>query len=381
MTKCIEDVTFRSISMDGGGLYGLATAIMLGKLCRGDCRFLSDDPKYKVSMFTGTSAGALNALLLGTTDNPRQFILDGGLEKFWRNGWDIFANKNPVTATLSWFGLTAWLGSQDFLNYLHRYFGDRTLESLPGNVMVCTFDWYGNASDSSDSRMWTPRIFTNLSVGTDDDPGTYGHHYKIKDIAYGAASPPPYRATINGLGDATIVANNPSMMTYSFIKSHFPAAPQAILSVGMCLKNPSYGFEAFNFGALPFCTLPTNLCQENFCAPPLQVWVTGVSETASLNAKQILGPFYHRLNPPVLGPPNPSPNSAIQMCLARFLPWFQWLLNAIDQATATPVANEAARTTLAFLDSVWWSKGEAEHWSEDKTAMSLSCLENESEEA
>ncbi|MCA9649183.1 MAG: patatin-like phospholipase family protein [Myxococcales bacterium] len=62
--------TIHIISMDGGGIYGLATARMLRKLCERDPAFLakSDIASYR---FAGTSAGALNALLLAKEEDPR----------------------------------------------------------------------------------------------------------------------------------------------------------------------------------------------------------------------------------------------------------------------------------------------------------------------
>src|ERR1700720_2572457 len=136
---------WRVLAMDGGGLYGLTTALWLKQLCQSNDSFLHD---RDVRLFAGTSAGALNALLLAREKDPRSFVLSGGLENFYRQP-GTFSNSNPVTALLSLYQITAWCGAGDFLSLLQSEFGDMTLGDLPHDVFVSSFNWTGarNAAD------------------------------------------------------------------------------------------------------------------------------------------------------------------------------------------------------------------------------------------
>jgi len=102
-----QDPPYRILSMDGGGIYGVFTALMLGALCKKDPDFLRND---QITLFAGTSAGAINALLLAKEDNPRRAIESRELEHFFEDE-RVYSNKlNPVAGALSYLALTSWSG-------------------------------------------------------------------------------------------------------------------------------------------------------------------------------------------------------------------------------------------------------------------------------
>ena len=201
--KCYSATNpFRILSLDGGGIYGLCTAIMLRKLAERDPEFLRGD---SVSLFVGTSAGAINALILAQYENPRDCVLSGELESVWTDA-GIYSNTlDPFSAYLSLFGITAFLGSQDLLVFLKNRFGDKTLGDLHHRVLIDTFDWSGGETPSGEDTTWRPKLFDNFIEDGSD------RHRRIVDIAYGAGSPPGLRAIRNGLGDGGIFAPNPTM--------------------------------------------------------------------------------------------------------------------------------------------------------------------------
>ena len=359
-TKSIRDAyetgeeTYRIISMDGGGLYGLFSAIMLRRLCERNEHFFDQSLVYKVSMVAGTSAGALNALLLAREEDPRAFILGGGLERFWEE-FGIFENSNPVNYALSYFGLRAWLGSDEFKAVLDKYFGDMTFGELPRHfkVLVLTFEWSGREDVPEEERRWTTRYFSNEHESD--------ANIRIADVAYGAASPPPFRALTNGLGDAAIYACNPSLNAYALAKAKAARRkPIALLSVGVGSRESWYWQKAFDLGWFNFNILPTNPMMGAWMPPMLQTLVDAPTESVSISSRQIMGPFYFRLNPGVLGPPNFSPNTttAIFMSRNRFL--HQWLQKVIHDAAKKPEAREALDAAAEFLDGNCWLLGEAE---------------------
>lgn len=237
----------RILTQDGGGLYGLTSALWLKQLCEADPEFLEPGTSGEAQLFSGCSAGALNSLLLAREKNPREFVLRGGLENFWRQP-GTFSNSNPVTAFWSLFQITAWLGIEDFRQLLLTLFGDMTLGDLPHPVLITSFNWTGarNAEPygagaapgvppgvdpwnpaacadpwgwwaglgsqaaasypmpnpaevlggvGPDARGWRPKFFKNFP---DHEPD---RRLRVADVAYAAATPPGLRGVLNGFGD------------------------------------------------------------------------------------------------------------------------------------------------------------------------------------
>ncbi len=102
------------LSLDGGGIYGLCAALWLKALCQRNEHFLSRDG---IDLFAGTSAGAVNALLMARHANPREAVLDGELERYWKDQRS-FSNRDPWTSMLSFMGLSAWYSAADQLELL-----------------------------------------------------------------------------------------------------------------------------------------------------------------------------------------------------------------------------------------------------------------------
>ncbi|MDJ0836203.1 MAG: patatin-like phospholipase family protein [Acidobacteriota bacterium] len=191
---------YRLLSMDGGGIYGLATAIMLRKLCERDPDFLTGSDIF---MFTGTSAGAINALLLAKSPKPREVALSGELESFWKEAGVYAAYDNLWLEWYALWGLIPWFATDGYIKVLKKYFGDLRLCDLPQRVMVTSFRWSGSQRINSDRRSWRPKMFYNFPLTEID------RRCKIVDVAYGAGAPPGYRRVIEGDGDGGIFVPNP----------------------------------------------------------------------------------------------------------------------------------------------------------------------------
>ncbi|WP_437627960.1 patatin-like phospholipase family protein [Sorangium sp. So ce1151] len=254
---------YRILSVDGGGLYGLVSAIWLRQLCEENEDFLKPNSAGSVNLFAGTSAGAVSVLLLAQEENPRKAVLSGVLERFWTEPIGAFSNSlNPVAALLSYFGIGGWVGEQDFMYQLNQYFKPNLkLGDLKHNVLICAFNWSGDkkiqfdpwpynpaapyphpassaasgpaiaAQHSSPYRArfdpytwaasqlsgprpgpvpsggtghWRPKIFTNVEGDTDRE-------FRVVDVAYAAATPAGIRAVRGGIVDGAVYSPNPTM--------------------------------------------------------------------------------------------------------------------------------------------------------------------------
>lgn len=210
---------FRIMTMDGGGIYGLFTVLMLKQLCNSDPNFLKDGC---VDLFAGTSAGGLNALLLAKYDDPREAIESGEMERFYSEQ-NIFANKNPMNLFMSNMGLRPYLGTEEYMSVLKKYFGDMTLGDLKQHVLITMFNWAGSEADGK-YRKWKPKLFENYDA---NDPDC---KLLVRDVAFASTTPTFLRAIWSGGNDGGIFAPNPTMCAVTkVIKEIFQAEAKDLI--------------------------------------------------------------------------------------------------------------------------------------------------------
>ena len=245
----------RILSLDGGGIYGLTSALLLRKLCERDCKFLTaSDTDQTFHMFAGTSSGAVNALLMAKYDNPRDAVMSGELEAFWQES-SVFHSGVPGLGAL---GITAQYAAQQFLAQLHRYFGYLRLGELRHHVLISAFNWTGATGHERDpdllagspnpdrqlftrfrppphrsdtragqyQRHWKPKFFDNF-MDDDDDFRVLAAH-----VAYVATAPPGLRPLIGGLGDGGSFNANPSVPALARVTNVFRVRAQQQKSAG-----------------------------------------------------------------------------------------------------------------------------------------------------
>lgn len=204
--------TNKILTFDGGGIYGLSTSIILRKLCEENKTFLDGKD---VELFAGTSAGALIALLLAKEECPREAVLNGTLENFFKEPGLFTNNVNPVAGVLSLFMIGAWSGQADFMEVLDKYFGNITLGEMPQRVLTTSFDYSGKHNTYEQSKEmrgfgnyekpWGPKIFTNYpDAGSDLDK-------KASFVGYGCSTVATSRRIVDGISDGGIYADNPVM--------------------------------------------------------------------------------------------------------------------------------------------------------------------------
>lgn len=360
-----EPTPIRVLTMDGGGIYGYVTALMLRWLCEEDEHFLkpldytnwSEDQPGAVWAFAGTSAGALNALLLASDENPREVVLSGRLERFWHRRGTFDNSLNPWFAYLSWFGVTGWLGSQDYERELEEIFGDRTMGELPHRIMVTAFNWTGTGLRQP---CWCPKVYVNFPNHEPD------RELLIRQVAYAAGSPPGFRAIKDGIGDGGIANPDPSAAALLEVvkkvrRDDSDATPAEeigvmarvrILSLGVCLKATRYGLQNFDFGPMLFSLWPTDPAHGTWMPPIAQLMNDIPTEGAIHTCRVLLEERFHRLDPPLLGPPE-TPSMLVATAMARF-PWVQrYLLERQQLAIQSDIASRAMKDAASFLEHGW----------------------------
>lgn len=201
---------YRLLCMDGGGIYGYFTVLMLKRFAEKHKNFLS--PGH-MTAFAGTSAGALISMLLAKEKNPRDYLLSGELDKFFASDLLHGNQLDMVDASMSLLGLTTWCGGTDMQVLLKKELGDVSLGDLPNKVLIMTFDISGKTGGNEHvpdrERTWKTKVYHNFQCkGNDlDVPAWF--------VAYGAACPVTVRPVIDGITDGGIFAMSPTLSAVS----------------------------------------------------------------------------------------------------------------------------------------------------------------------
>ncbi|MBP7694290.1 MAG: patatin-like phospholipase family protein [Anaerolineales bacterium] len=277
---------FRILSLDGGGIRGTLTAVLLKRLEQIQPGFLS-----KIDLFAGTSTGGILALGLAAGLTP-----DDCKALYVEHGQEIFAN--PVPDWLDGGGVVgARYPNDNLVRVLTQQFGDRTLGDLQKNVLISSFD-LDNFNEGVDGpekfRTWKAKFFHNF---VHEERGSDAAE-AVVDVAMRTSAAPTYFPVYDGYVDGGVVANNPSLC----------ALAQALDS-GRLRKSEA---EATNvdLGNVVLISLGTgrnqqyitrqqgtNLGLVQWAHHLVSILIDGTADVADYQCRQILGPRYCRINP------------------------------------------------------------------------------------
>lgn len=268
-------MTYRILSLDGGGIRGLLTCKMLEVLEKECPDFLS-----KVDLFAGTSTGGILALGLATGKKPSQMA-----KLYEENGSKIFAkNPNPLRrishATYSNTALKTAL-EKEFTSTLK-------LGKLPKKVLVSSFMLDNSKSKSyKDFQSWKPKFFHNFSSG----PINNDNYESVVNVALYTSAAPTFFPIHNGYTDGGVVANNPSMC----------ALAQALEGSGGKLELKDIRLLSVGTGMLPKFISDQQVGDGDWGIKEwglslLSIMMDGVSGVADYQCKQLLRQNYHRFN-------------------------------------------------------------------------------------
>lgn len=213
---------YRILCLDGGGVRGALTTIILTRIVRHRPTFLKE-----VDFICGTSAGGILALLLASGHTPEECheIYTWAMPHiFAHNPWRVI---NPFVSRYS---------DKAKQELMQHYFGERTMADLVKPCAVVAFRLDGRKSKSTSffhREGWRPAVFSNMPkaagiVEPDLD-------LKVWDAAMRTSAAPTFFPIFRGYTDGGIVANNPSIIAVSRAMAHHKhVTPKniALLSVG-----------------------------------------------------------------------------------------------------------------------------------------------------
>ncbi len=266
---------YRIMSLDGGGIRGVITTVLLERLQAEVPALLGT-----TDLLTGTSTGGIIALALSkgiSLTDISQLFIDEGQRIFKDSVWDNIVDLGKVRG--------ADYDSANLRAILKRELGlNTTLADLDKRVLIPTFD-LDNADNDPTKRQWKPKIFHNFP-GEDTD----GEVLAWKVGLYTSAAP-TYFPSVDGFIDGGVYANNPSMTALSQtqdVRTHPDGQALdsiRLLSLGTGLSLTHIDGEENDWGYM------------QWAKPLITLMMDGTMGIADYQCKRLLGANYHRLAP------------------------------------------------------------------------------------
>lgn len=304
---------YRIISIDGGGIRGLITAIILERLvATPGLEGLLDSAEF----IAGTSTGGL--LAMGIAHNVELEVMQ-----------EVYVRRGPKIFDDSWVDNVTDLGKLIGAEYdtgplrreLRKVFGGVTLGELSKQVLITTFDL-----DNQDPvrRRWKPKLFHNFPGPSSDLDAL------AVDVGLYTSAAPTYFPSVNGYIDGGVYANNPAMCALAqALDQRYPPTPPledvAILSLGTGKSLQYIRGKTNDWG------------YTQWLRPLVTLILEGTSDITDYQCRQLLGQRFHRLAP-------------------EFPPGVNVPLDAVDKI---PYMIEFARNlplepTVEWLREVWF---------------------------
>jgi patatin-like phospholipase/acyl hydrolase len=216
-------MTWRILTLDGGGLRGLVTTVLLERLTTSHAGLLD-----KVDLFAGTSIGGMLALGLAAGIPLADFR-----QAFLEQGPAIILDSARPPHLQN----VARYDNFNLRRFLQEMFGEKRLGDLPRKVLVTAFALDARPERPDQLRRSKPKIFHNF-----DDQSADPEQFVV-DVALATAAVPVVFPIHKGYVDGGVFAVHPGMCALAqAIDPHTGGRTLeqiAMLSVGTG-RNPDY---------------------------------------------------------------------------------------------------------------------------------------------
>jgi patatin-like phospholipase/acyl hydrolase len=266
---------YKILSLDGGGIRGVISAILLERLEKAISGFITS-----LDLVAGTSTGGILALGLAhglSPTNLKSLYIERGKAIFSHSLWDTLLNVGKV--------LGAEYSSSNLAAELQQRFGETTtLQDLGKKVVITAFDL---DNQHPEKRTWKPKIFHNL-----EGEGSDGQQLVYKVGLYTSAAP-TYFPSADRFVDGGVYANNPSMVALAQTQDRRYYADPPNLQDIVLLSLGTGGTLEFIAGD----NLNWGYGQWIWQRRILSMIMDGAIGVADYQCRQILANRYYRLNP------------------------------------------------------------------------------------
>jgi patatin-like phospholipase/acyl hydrolase len=258
--------------MDGGGIFGVHTAVILQRLEAACPGFIE-----KTDLFAGTSIGGMIGLILAAGFTP-----DDAMKVYTNAG--AFFTRSWCRRILSKIGLKALYDNTGRQQILSQWLGTTTLGQLKKYVVVQSFDL--NASPA-----WDGVVFHNIPA-TANSPYPDSSNMLAVDAGMATSAAPMYFPSYGSYVDGGVASNNPATTaitmtqdkTLSWPFAETPIQNVKLFSIGRTyagdqITTPNY--DGGYIGWLPHI---------------LEILLTGNQSMVNYEAQELLGDGFFRHN-------------------------------------------------------------------------------------
>ncbi len=266
---------YRVLSLDGGGIRGVLTAILLERIVEAQPGFLDS-----VDLIAGTSTGGILALGLAAGLSPtelRSLYEERGQDIFDDSCWDDVVDLGKLRG--------AEYTQKSLRKLLKQILGRQTtLADLSKKVLIPAFD-LDNGAESAEKRTWCPKFFHNFPGGDSD-----GDELAWK-VGLRTSAAPTYFPSEEGFVDGGVFANNPSMAALAQTQDHrtlnHPPALKDVrlLSLGTGTTLNYISGKTLDWGYV------------QWARPLISLMMDGSMGVADFQCRQLLKNNYFRLSP------------------------------------------------------------------------------------
>ncbi len=305
---------YRILSIDGGGIRGLISTILLQRiLAEPGMSNLLDS----TDLLAGTSTGGLIALGIAH-----------GLDL--QTIRDVYEKKGPVIFADTVFDNIRDLGKLRGADYsivplkkeLVGLFQNTTLGGLKKRVLISTFQ-LDNRMPSS-KRTWKPKLFHNFT-GSENDRSA-----SVVKVGLYTSAAPTFFPSVDGYIDGGVYASNPSMCALAQSQDKRYKPTPALDDVRL--------FSLGTGTSLEYISRDVDWGLAQWAKPLIRLMFDGVSGIADYQCYQLLHEHYHRLAP-VFPPRVTIPMDAVKPRQMKFM---------VNFASTLPIAN-----TVKWLKEYW----------------------------
>ncbi len=268
---------YRVLSIDGGGIRGIVTTVMMERLAEapGLEGFLD-----KVDLIAGTSTGGLLALGIArglSLEEIRHIYIDDGPGIFDDSWVDDLLDLGKLRG--------ADYKSAPMRRAFKRILGENTtLGQLEKKVLITAFD-LDNEHPKKKKRTWKPKLFHNFP-----GPGNDRKELAYKVGLYTAAAP-TYFPSVDGYVDGGVYATNPAMCALAQTQDQQYMDP-AVEMKDVVLLSLGTGTSLFYIKGKSH-----DWGYAQWIKPLISLMLDGVSGIADYQCAQMLRDRYHRLAP------------------------------------------------------------------------------------
>lgn len=283
--------TYRILALDGGGIRGLFTTVVLQRLQRMLPGWLNH-----VDLIAGTSTGGIIALGLAAGKTPTQLrqLYYSDAHIVFQDSW--LDNLRDLGKLLG-----ADYSTQPLRLLLEAHLGaDTCLGDLDKHVLIPTFNLDKRYQESGGQvRSWAPKFFHNFPIraGASDSDDRMR---KVVDVALYTSAAPTYFPIVDGYVDGGVCTNNPSMAAVAQCQDRrIMLEPRpyldeiVVLSVGTGMVQKFVPVGEACDGESP-CITDWGIVQ--WGTKLVDIVLDGINGVADYQCKQLLGEHYQRLN-------------------------------------------------------------------------------------